>query len=178
VAKPIASNVEAEKVVEVTPLSPIPNIVAGKIVIEEDPLLVDILRSKDMATTSYVGDIFTKVIEISHIVVSAIPVQLRQVEDNLAQAEKQVEDHQNNKFPDMHISGPRSDAVTDLDYIEEDHINSNVDHDLVVFLQSFWKTKMTVLVCLGFILTGKRESERERQQLFKNTFCCCGRAFH
>ena len=34
VAKPIASNVEAEKIVEVTPLGHVPNIAAGKIVIE------------------------------------------------------------------------------------------------------------------------------------------------
>lgn len=51
------------------------------------------------------------------IAVSAILVQPMQVEDNLAQAEKQVEDHQSNKFLDMCISGPWSDAVTDLDYV-------------------------------------------------------------
>jgi len=63
-----------------------------------------------------------------------------QVEDNLAQAEKQAEDHQSNKFHDIGISGPWSDAVTDFDYIREDHINHNVAQDLKI-LHLFWKGK-------------------------------------
>jgi len=67
--------------------SAVPNIAYGKIFIEEDYLLIDILRFKDMAITGYVRNIFTHEIEISPITVSAIPVQPMQVEDNLAQAE-------------------------------------------------------------------------------------------
>lgn len=63
-----------------------------------------------------------------------------QVEDNLAQTEKQAEDHQGNKFHDMHISGSWSDAMAYLDYIREDHMNPNVAQDLEI-LQSFWKGK-------------------------------------
>lgn len=44
-AKPTASNVEVEKVTEVTPSGLVPNIATHKIVIEEDPLLTDIIRS-------------------------------------------------------------------------------------------------------------------------------------
>lgn len=84
--------------------------------------------------------------------VSAIPVQPMQVEDNLAQTEKQVEDHQSNKFPDMCISGPWSDAVTDLD-----HLNPNVAHDLEI--RHFGRAKMSVLVCLRFIPTRKKERQ-------------------
>jgi len=72
VAMPTASNVEAEKVVDVTPSGQIPNIAASKIVIKEDLILIDIIRSKDMAVTGYIEDIFTQEIEISYIVVSAL----------------------------------------------------------------------------------------------------------
>jgi len=75
VAKHAASYVEAKKVAEITPLGPVPNIVAGQIVIEEDPLLSDIISSKDTFVTGYVGDIFTHEIEISPIVVSSLLVQ-------------------------------------------------------------------------------------------------------
>jgi len=62
------------------------------------------------------------------------------VEDNLAQAEKQEEDHQSNNFPDMHISSPRSDAVTGLNYIRENDLNPSVAYDLEI-LQMYCKGK-------------------------------------
>jgi len=69
VAKPTASNVKFEKVIEATSSVSIPNNAASKIVIEEDSFLIDIIRSKEMASTGYVGGILTHEIEISPIVV-------------------------------------------------------------------------------------------------------------
>jgi len=51
-----------------------------------------------------------------------------------------VEDHQSNRFSDMCIGGLWSDAVTYLDYIREDDLNSNVAHYLET-MQSYWKDK-------------------------------------
>lgn len=89
---------------QVKPSGLVPNIAAGKIVVEEDPLLINIIRFKEMAVTGYVRDIFNQEIDISPIVVNALYVQQTQVEDNLAQTEKQTEDRQSKKFLDMCIN--------------------------------------------------------------------------
>ena len=50
--------------------------------------------------------------------VGTVLVQLGQIVDDLTtdMAEKQREDQQSEKFPDLRIVGPWSDAITDLDY--------------------------------------------------------------
>lgn len=60
-----------------------------------------------------------------------------QVEDNIAHAEKQADDH---RIPDMRITDPWNDAMIDLDYIWEYNFTPNVSHDLEI-LQSHWNDK-------------------------------------
>jgi len=53
--------------------------------------------------------------------VGTVLVQLGQIVDDLTtdMAEKQREDQQSEKFPDLRIVGPWSDAITDLDYTQD-----------------------------------------------------------
>jgi hypothetical protein len=60
-----------------------------------------------------------------------------QVENNLAQVEKQVEDQQINKFPNMRNSDLWSDAITNLDFIQ-DVLNPNAAHDLEI-MRLYWE---------------------------------------
>jgi len=56
----------------------------------------------------------------------------------------------------MRINGPWSDAMIYLDYIQEDDFNPSIAHDLKI-LQSHWKGKDVVLVCLKIKPTRKQE---------------------
>jgi hypothetical protein len=127
----------------------VPNSVVGyNHTIVEDPLVNDMIRSKDFASNEKVVLIHEQDI-FSTQAVTEQPVHV----DNSSLAEKQKEDHQSNKFPDMHIVGPWSDAVTDLDYdtstwsgmnssnviISNDILNPNVSHDLEILRQHVWK---------------------------------------
>ena len=94
----------------------------SKIVADEDPCIIDIIRSREMATTLYEGDAIKFVEEAYSIPVETLPLQ---VEDTLALAEMHNGDQHCNSFADMRITGPWGDAVTDMDY-------SN-DHALDVF---------------------------------------------
>lgn len=54
-------------------------------------------------------------------------------------AEKQVEDQQSDKSPDLHIVRPCSDVVTNPSRNEV--LNPNVAHDLEILQQHFWNGK-------------------------------------
>jgi len=101
-------------------------------------------------------------------------------------AEKQREDQQSNKFPDLHIVGPWSVAVTNLDYTQEfsplcgslpsrnEVLNPIVAHDLEILQHHFLKgNDATVVPRLD-----TDEEERDDYQLFEEPFCRFGRALH
>jgi len=76
-----------------------------------------------------------------------------QVEDNLAQAEKQAEDH---RISDRHINDPWNDAMIDLYYIWEYDFTPNISHDLEI-LQSHWNNKDGSASVPRVYTDGKRE---------------------
>jgi hypothetical protein len=141
------------------------SVVGYKNTIVEDPLVNDIIRAKDFTTNERVVLIPEQDI-CSAQVVPEQPVYV----DNSSLAEKQKEDHQSNKFPDLRIVGPWSDAVTDMDYdtstwsgmnpsnviISDDILNPNVSHDLEILRQHVWKEND---VFKGRIYTDEEERE-------------------
>lgn len=91
-------------------------------VVDEDPLLRDIIRSKEMGAT-------TQMVDVINLAAETLPVQLVQVGDSLAHDYQMTEVHNRDQpFPDMRITGPWCDAVTDLDYCQ-DYNNSDLEHD-------------------------------------------------
>lgn len=101
----------------------------SKIIIEEDPLIIDIIRSREMTTTIHVEDAIKFVEETSSISVETLPVHIVQVEDTLALTETRNGNQQSNSFADMRITGPWCDAVTDMDY-GNDHNLDNFEQEL------------------------------------------------
>lgn len=89
----------------------------SKTVAYEDPIILDIIRSKEVTTNVMVGDVINLEEELfSSTFVGATQVQSTEVE---MISEKHNEDNQSNKFPDMRIIGTWSDAVNDLGYIQD-----------------------------------------------------------
>jgi len=87
----------------------------SNIVVDEDPIIRDIMRFKEV--TTYAGDVINLEEELySSTSVGAIQVQSTHVE---AMTEIQGVDQQSNVIPDMCIVGPWSDVVTDLDYNQD-----------------------------------------------------------
>lgn len=84
----------------------------SKIVVDEDPLIINIIRSKDMTTNEHVGDAIKFVEEVSSIAVETQPVQVPHtlVHDSDID-EKHNGDQQNNPLLDMHITGPWCDVM-------------------------------------------------------------------
>jgi len=67
------------------------------------------------------GDVILEKELLSTTSVETIHVHTVQVEDDLTtdMAVKQREDQQSNKYPDLHIVGPWSDTLTNLDYNQD-----------------------------------------------------------
>lgn len=126
-------------------------------VADEDPIISDIIRSKEVETSALIRNVINFEEELStSISVGAARVQSTQIEDvqTTELIEKQGEDQHSSKFPDMHIVGPWSDVVTDLDYIQDppywcglessnvyvskEVLNPNVAHDLEILQQHVW----------------------------------------
>jgi hypothetical protein len=120
----------------------------------EDPLVFDIIRSKEVTFNEFIRDLIIFEEElIPSSFVGTVPMQSVQVVDDLTidMAEKRREDHQSDKFPDLRIVGPWCDAVTDLDYTQDssplcgslpsrnDVLNPIVAHDLEILQQHFLK---------------------------------------
>ncbi|RHN55635.1 hypothetical protein MtrunA17_Chr5g0420001 [Medicago truncatula] len=120
--------------------------IVANIVADEDPIIRDIMRSKEVTTNVLVGDVINLEEELySSTSVEAIQVQSTPVE---GMTETQGVDQQSNKFPDMRIVGSWSDAVTDLDYnqdppswyglgssnvmVSKEVLNPNIAHDLEI----------------------------------------------
>ena len=99
-----------------------------KIVVDEDPLIIDIIRSRKMATTMNVGDAI-KFVEDASSTVETLPVHVVQVEDTLALAEIHNGNQQSNSFADIRIIGPWCDEVTDMDY-DNDHTLNDFEQEL------------------------------------------------
>ena len=117
IIKPTASTVEKVDVVTIPPTCTLNKVVDyNKTVVEIDPLIDDIIRSKEVTNVMFVGlNHGEEVPNISFEVVSEQPLQV----DDSVLAETQREDQHHNKYPDMHIVGPWSDVVTDVDYIQD-----------------------------------------------------------
>jgi len=120
-----------------------------------DPIILDIIRSMDVATSVLVGDVINLEKELStNISVGEALVQSTQFVHTTKLTEEQRENQQSSKFPDMHIVGPWSNVVTDLDYIQDppswsglgssnvevskEVLNPNVAHDLAILQQHVW----------------------------------------
>ena len=73
----------------------------NKIVVDEDPLIIDIIRSREMTTTMNVGDAIKFVEEVS----STVETLHVQVKDTLALAEIHNGNQHSNFFADMRITG-------------------------------------------------------------------------
>ena len=99
-----------------------------KIIVDEDLLIIDIIRSREMATTMNVEDAI-KFVEEASSTVETLHVRVVQVEHTLALAEIHNGNQQSNSFADMRIIGPWRDAVTDMDY-GNDHTLSDFDQEL------------------------------------------------
>lgn len=82
----------------------------SKIVVDEDPLLSNMIMSKEIVT-------------------GTLSMQLVQVGDSLAYDSHTIEKHNRDQpFPDLRITGPWCDVVTDLDYCQ-DSTTSDLEHD-------------------------------------------------
>jgi hypothetical protein len=101
----------------------------SKIIVDEDPLIIDIIRSRELATTIHVWDAIKFVEETSSISIETFPVHVVQVEDTLALAKTHNGNQHSNSFADMRITGPWCDAVTDMDY-GNDHTLDNFEQEL------------------------------------------------
>lgn len=105
-------------------------------VADEDPIVLGIMRSKEVTTNMLVRDIINLEEELySTTSDGAAQVQPPHVE---VRTEKQSEDQQSSKLPDMCIAGLGSDAVTDLDCHQDDVLNPHIAHDLEI-LRPFLK---------------------------------------
>ncbi|RHN78996.1 putative transcription factor interactor and regulator CCHC(Zn) family [Medicago truncatula] len=126
-------------------------------VADEDPIISDIIRSKEVETSALIRNIINFEEELSaSISVGTARLQSTQIEDvqTTELIEKQREDQHSSKFPDMRIVGPWSDVVTDLDYIQDplywcglessnvdvskEVLNPNVAHDLEILQKHVW----------------------------------------
>lgn len=88
-------------------------------VVNVDPLLSDMIRSKEMGAT-------THVVETD---IGTLPVQLVQVGDSLDHDYQMTEEHNMDQhFPDMRITSPWCDDVTDLNYCQ-DSTNSDLEQE-------------------------------------------------
>jgi hypothetical protein len=95
-------------------------------VVNEDPFLIDMIRSKEMGATTHVVDAINLVAETD---IGTLPVQLVQVGDSLDHDYQMTEEHNwDQHFPDMRITGPWCDVVTDLDYCQ-DSTNSDLEQE-------------------------------------------------
>ena len=118
----------------------------SKTMADEDPIILDIMRSKEVTTNVLVRDIINLEEELySTTSIGAAQVQPPHVE---VMTEKQSKDQQSNKLPDMRIVGLWSDDVMDLDYnqdpqpwydlsssnvmVSKDVLNPNIAHDLKI----------------------------------------------
>jgi len=72
----------------------------NKTVVEIDPLIDDIIRSREVTNVMFVGLNHGK--EVPNISVGVVSEQPLQVDDSLM-AETQREDQHHNKFPDMQV---------------------------------------------------------------------------
>jgi len=158
----------------------------NKVVADEDPIVSDLIRSKEVAASVLVGDPIHLDKESSGISVGIIHVQSIQVDTPIEQPEQQRENQHCALYPDMRIVGPGGNVVTDLDYSQDPQcgessfnvtasevvLNPNVAHDLEI-LQQHWKGKDDM---------GPRvytdEEERGSHQLFEKPFCYDGRALY
>jgi len=131
----------------------------------EDPLIIDIIRSKDATSTVFMGDsiMFEKEIFPSsftgtdHVqpiqIAYGLNMQPIQIADGLTSvlAERHREEQQSDKYLDLRIVGPWSDVVTNLDYTQGSSslcgtlpsrievLNPNVAHDLEILQSHFLK---------------------------------------
>lgn len=131
----------------------------SKTVADEDPIILDIMRSKVVTPNVFVVDVINLEEELySSPSVGAVQVQSTHVEvqSTHVEAMNEKQSEQSNELPDMRIVGPWSDAVTDLDYIQDppswyglsssnvmvtqDVLNPNIAHDLAI-LQPYLKDK-------------------------------------
>ena len=108
----------------------------------EDPIIIDIIKSMEV-TSRELGTLSFEEELIPRTYVGTVPLKSGHIVDDLTteMAEKQREDQQSDKFPDLHIVGPWSDAVTDLDYTQDSSplcgsrnevLNPIVAHDLEI----------------------------------------------
>jgi hypothetical protein len=96
----------------------------------EDPLITDIIRSREVIARMPVEDVLNLEKEIPpSISVETDLVQPIEVEDTTDLANLQGDDHQISNYPDMLIVGQWSDAVTDLDYTQ-DYCQDSTTSDL------------------------------------------------
>jgi hypothetical protein len=117
--QPTSQN-EVAQTVSPPVLQPLP------MVVDEDPLLSDMIRSKEIEDTIQVVDVINLVEET---VIGTLPVQLVQVGDSLAHDYLMTGEHNMDQhFPDMRITGPWCDDVTDLDYCQ-DSTTSDLEQD-------------------------------------------------
>ncbi|AES72172.1 DUF4283 domain protein [Medicago truncatula] len=92
---------------------------SSKTVVEIDPLIDDIIRSKAVTNCEFVGNVLNHEEEVSNVSVARVhEVQPLQVDDSVLVG-KQAVVHQDNNSLDLRIVGPWSDAITDLDYIQD-----------------------------------------------------------
>jgi len=116
----------------------------------EDPLVTDIIRSREVVASMPTGDVLNLEKEIlPSISVETVVVQQIHVEVHTTDlAKNRGDDQRNNKYPDMLIVGQWSDAVTDLDYtqdspswcglpssriiVSDEVLNSNIAHDMEI----------------------------------------------
>ena len=102
------------------------NIIGNVLVVEEDPLLSDMIRSKEMGVTTQVVDVINLVAETD---IGTLLVQLVQVGDSLAHDYQMTEEHNMDQhFPDIRITDHWCDVVTDLDYCQ-DSTNSDLEQE-------------------------------------------------
>lgn len=129
----------------------------SKIIVDEDPLIIDIIRSREMATTIHVEDAIKIVEETSSISVETLPVHIVQVEDTLALAETYNGNQQSNSFADMRIIGPWCDAVTDMDYAQQ----------TMDFLSDSWTNMGQQDQLFQLVVPRKKKSKKQQSEASK-----------
>ena len=94
----------------------------NKYVADEDTIVFDIIRSKDVVASVQVEEAINLEEELStSIYVGVLPVQSVHVEvvHPIEKIDKQIEDHQSKAYPDMRIVGSWCDAVRNQDYLQD-----------------------------------------------------------
>jgi len=119
----------------------------NKYVANEDHIVFDIIRPKDVVASVHVEEAINLEKDLStSISVGVLPVQSVHVEaiHPIEQIDKKIEDHHSKAYPDMRIMRSWCGAVTNQDYLQDPQswcggssvnevvLNPNVAHDLEV----------------------------------------------